>query len=193
VRELRRAEPGVRISIDTSDPDVAREAIEAGADLVNDVRCLRDPELRRVCADLGVPAVASHLRGEPATMQAAPGFADVVGEVAADLLRAREQALTEGIPDVILDPGIGFGKTTAHNRDLLRATDRLAALGAPLLVGASRKRSLGEVAGEPEAARRDAASIAAHLYAAAAGAALVRAHDVVGHVQALRVWGWLGG
>jgi len=193
VRELRRVEPGVRISIDTSDPDVAREAIAAGADLVNDVRCLRDPALRRVCADLGVPAVASHLRGEPATMQSEPRFDDVVGEVAADLLRAREQALAEGVPDVILDPGIGFGKTTAHNRDLLRATGRLAALGAPLLVGASRKRSLGEVAGEPEAARRDAASIAAHLYAAAAGAALVRAHDVAGHVQALRVWGWLGG
>jgi dihydropteroate synthase len=97
------------------------------------------------------------------------------------------------VPDVVLDPGIGFGKTTAHNRALLRATADAGGLGAPLLVGASRKRSLGEVTGEPEPARRDPASMAAHLYAAARGAALVRVHDVAGHVQALRVWGWLDG
>jgi dihydropteroate synthase len=193
VRALRALEPGARISIDTSDPSVAREAVAAGADLVNDVRCLRDPELRRACAELGVPAVASHLRGEPATMQRGPVFGDVVAEVAADLRAARARALADGVPSVLLDPGLGFGKTRAHNRALLRATGFLADLGAPLLVGASRKRSLGEVAGEPDAARRDPASVAAHLYAAAHGAALVRAHDVAGHVQALRVWAWLGG
>jgi dihydropteroate synthase len=193
VRALRTLEPGARISIDTSDPAVAREAVAAGADLVNDVRCLRDPELRRACAELGVPAVASHLRGEPATMQRRPAFEDVVAEVAADLRAARTRALADGVPDVLLDPGIGFGKTAAHNRALLRATGVLAGLGAPLLVGASRKRTLGEVTGEDDAARRDPASVAAHLYAAAHGAALVRAHDVVGHVQALRVWAWLDG
>jgi dihydropteroate synthase len=193
VRALRELEPAARISIDTSHPDVAREAIAAGADLVNDVRCLRDPELRRACAELGVPAVASHLRGEPATMQRGPAFDDVVAEVANELREALARALDDGVPGVLLDPGIGFGKTTAHNRALLRATGTLAELGAPLLVGASRKRSLGVVTGEADAARRDPASLAAHLYAAARGAAIVRAHDVVGHVQALRVWGWLDG
>jgi dihydropteroate synthase len=193
VRALSAAEPHAVISVDTSDPDVAGEAIAAGAHLVNDVRTLRDPALRAACARLGVPAVASHLRGEPATMQAAPRFADVVAEVGAELRAARAAALTDGVPDVVLDPGIGFGKTTDHHRALLRATGELAALGAPLLVGASRKRFLGEVTGEPDAARRDPASIAVHLEAAARGAALVRVHDVAGHVQALRARGWLDG
>ena len=193
VRALRAEEPGARISVDTSDPEVARAAVAAGADLVNDVRGLRDPALRAACAELGVPAVVSHLRGEPATMQEAPAFGDVVAEVVAELRAARAAALDDGVPDVILDPGIGFGKTSAHNRALLRATAELAGLGGPLLVGASRKRSLGEVAGEPDPERRDAASVAAHLYVAARGAALVRAHDVAAHVQALRIWRWLGG
>ena len=193
VRALSAAEPHALISVDTSAPDVAREAIAAGAHLVNDVRTLRDPALRAACAQLGVPAVASHLRGEPATMQEAPRFGDVVAEVAAELRAARAAALADGMPDVVLDPGIGFGKTTADHRSLLHATGELAALGAPLLVGASRKRFLGEVTGEAVAARRDPGSIAVHLEAAARGAALVRAHDVVGHVQALRAKGWFDG
>ena len=193
VRALRAEEPGARISVDTSDPDVARAAVAAGANLINDVRGLRDPALRAACAELGVPAVLSHLRGEPATMQAAPRFHDVVAEVAAELRAARALALDAGVPDVVLDPGLGFGKTAAHNRALLRATTALAELGGPLLVGASRKHSLGEVADEPVPERRDAASVAAHLYAAARGAALVRVHDVPAHVQALRIWRWLGG
>lgn len=193
LRALRAEEPAARLSVDTSDPDVAREAVAAGADLVNDVRTLRDPRLRRVCAELGVPAVASHLRGEPATMQADPVFADVAAEVGAELRAARDAALADGVVDVVLDPGLGFGKTTAHNRSLLRAVADWAAEGSTIMVGASRKRSLGEVAGVPSAADRDAASIAAHLYAAFRGAAIVRAHDVPGHVQALRVWRWLDG
>ena len=193
VRALSAAEPHVLISVDTSDPDVASEAIAAGAHLVNDVRTLRDPALRATCARLGIPAVASHLRGEPATMQTTPVFDDVVAEVGAELAAARAAALAAGMPDVVLDPGIGFGKTTAHHRALLRATGELAALGAPLLVGASRKRFLAEVTGEPVAVRRDPASIAVHLEAAARGAALVRVHDVVGHVQALRAKGWIDG
>ena len=193
VRALSAAEPHALISVDTSDADVAREAIAAGAHLVNDVRTLRDPALRAACAQLGVPAVASHLRGEPATMQEAPRFTDVVAEVSAELSEARTAALAAGMPDVVLDPGIGFGKTADHHRALLRATATLAALGAPLLVGASRKRFLEAVTGEPVAARRDPGSIAVHLEAAARGAALVRAHDVAGHVQALRAKGWIDG
>ncbi len=193
LRELRAVEPRARLSVDTSDPAVAEAALAAGADLVNDVRTLRDPELRRVCERTGVPAIASHLRGEPATMQLAPAFGDVVEEVVADLRRARAEALADGVPDVMLDPGIGFGKTGRHHRALVLATERLAALGAPLLVGASRKGFLGEITGEAEAARRDPASIALHLAAAVRGAAMVRVHDVAGHVQALRVQGWLDG
>jgi dihydropteroate synthase len=193
VRALRAAEPGALLSVDTSDPGVATEALAAGADLVNDVRTLRDPELRAACARWGVPAVASHLRGEPATMQDAPVFDDVVAEVAAELVAARARALEDGVPDVVLDPGIGFGKTVEHHLALLRATRRLAALGAPLLVGASRKRFLGGLVGEPRADRRDPASIAVHLEAAVRGAAMVRVHDVSGHVQALRVKEWFDG
>ncbi len=193
LRGLRAAEPGARLSIDTSDPGVAEAALRAGADLVNDVRTLREPALRRVCEAAGVPAIASHLRGEPATMQRDASFGDVVEEVAAELAEARAVALAEGVPDVMLDPGIGFGKTAAHHRALVLATARLAALGAPLLVGASRKRFLGDVGGEADAARRDPASIALHLAAAVRGAAMVRVHDVAGHVQALRVQGWLDG
>jgi dihydropteroate synthase len=193
VRGLRTAEPHALLSIDTSDPGVAEAALQAGADLVNDVRTLRDRALRRVCEEAGVPAIASHLRGEPATMQRAPSFQDVVEEVLAELATARGEALADGVPDVMLDPGIGFGKTGAHHRALVLATGRLAALGAPLLVGASRKGFLGEITGVVEASRRDAASIALHLAAAVRGAAMVRVHDVAGHVQALRVQGWLDG
>jgi dihydropteroate synthase len=193
VRALSAAEPHALISVDTSDPDVASEAVAAGAHLVNDVRTLRAPPLRAACARLGVPAVASHLRGEPATMQHAPRFVHVVAEVAAELASARAAALGDGVPDVMLDPGIGFGKTAADHRALVLATAELAAIGAPLLVGASRKRFLGDVTGVSEARQRDPASIAVHLEVAARGAAMVRVHDVAGHVQALRAKGWIDG
>ncbi len=197
LRGLRSACLPARLSIDTSRPEVATVALAEGADLVNDVTGLRDPELRRVCAEAGVPVVIGHLSGPapPAragTRREAP-VEDVVSEVREALLAAAERALAAGVPSLVLDPGIGFGKRLEHNRELLLATDRLAALGYPLLVGASRKGSLGRVVGEPIAARRDAASIAAHLAVVARGAALVRAHDVVGHVQALAVWRWLHG
>jgi dihydropteroate synthase len=190
---LRAAEPAARISVDTSDPEVASAALAAGADLVNDVRGLRDAALARVVADAGVPAVIMHMQGEPRTMQDDPRYADVVAEVAAWLESAARSALAAGVPSVVIDPGLGFGKRPEHNRALLLATDRLAELGWPLLVGISRKGTLGEVTGELEAARRDPASLAAHLEAARRGAALVRAHDVRAHVQGLAVQRWLDG
>lgn len=191
LRGLRAACPEARLSVDTSQAEVAAAAIAAGAGLVNDMSGLRDAELRRVCADAGVPAVLGHSRGSPRTMQLEVHFDDVVQEVSDELLAAARRALEAGVPSLVLDPGLGFGKRLEHNRELLRATDRLAALGFPLLVGASRKGSLGRVAGEPRPERRDAASIAAHLAAVSRGAALVRAHDARGHVQALAVWRWL--
>jgi dihydropteroate synthase len=193
LRGLRSAEPAARISIDTSDPEVAAAALAAGADLVNDVRGLRDAALVGVVAEAGVPAVIMHMQGEPRTMQDDPRYTDVVEEVAAWLESAARSALAAGVPSVVVDPGLGFGKRPEHNRALLLATDRLAGLGWPLLVGMSRKGTLGEVTGERDAARRDPASLAAHLEAARRGAALVRAHDVHAHLQGLAVQRWLDG
>lgn len=193
--ELKRVLPvirglaalGIPISIDTRKPAVAEAALEAGAWLVNDVGGLNDPRMLAVCRDLGAAVVVMHMQGEPQSMQNRPSYRDVVKEVRDELaLRAREAA-EAGIPGVVLDPGIGFGKTLEHNLDLLRNLDALKALGRPLMVGASRKGMLGQLAGVPSAADRDAASLAVHLHAALMGAALVRVHDVAGHVQALRV------
>lgn len=193
IRALRQAEPHARISVDTSDAHVARDALQAGADMVNDIRGLRNPALRRVCAELGAPAVINHLRGEPASMQSNPQFHDVLAEVIAELKDARTRALDDGVIDTMLDPGIGFGKTDAHNLELLRGIPELVALGSPLLIGASRKRTLGTVTGEADAAQRDPASVMVHHHARLHGAAMVRVHNVNAHVQAWRVWRWLHG
>lgn len=194
--ELRRVLPVVerlagtgqaRVSVDTSKPEVAREAVAAGAVLVNDVRGLRDPLMLEACAELGVPVIAMHMQGEPRTMQRNPSYVSVTDDVAAFLAAAAERARRAGIPDVLLDPGIGFGKTVSHNLALIRATSELASLGK-IVIGASRKSFMAGITGEKSAARRDPGSIAVHLRAAELGAALVRVHDVAGHVQALRVW-----
>ncbi|MCY4355070.1 MAG: dihydropteroate synthase [Truepera sp.] len=182
----------VAVSIDTSKPDVAREALSAGACLVNDVRGLRDPALRAVCAEAGAPAVLTHMQGTPETMQRAPSYGDVVEEVSTFLRRGAERALKEGIVDIIVDPGIGFGKRLEHNLALLRALPRLAS-GHPLLIGASRKQLIESLSGETAPTARDPGSLALHLHAAASGAAMVRAHDVAAHLQALRVWEGIGG
>lgn len=181
------------LSIDTSKPAVAQAAVAAGAHLVNDVTGLRQPAMRAAVADLGVPAILMHMRGQPRTMQEDPSYVDVVAEVEAFLLDQAAAAEDAGVPSVILDPGIGFGKSLEHNLWLTRATARLAGHGRPLLIGASRKRSIGAITGEARADRRDPGSVAWHLYAARAGAALVRAHDVAAHVQALAVWRALDG
>jgi dihydropteroate synthase len=197
--ELRRvlpvvaglADAGVRVSIDTVKPAVAREALAAGACLVNDIRGLASDTLRAVCAEAGVPAVVMHMQGEPPTMQRAPRYRDVVAEVERWLLESADRALQDGVPSVLIDPGIGFGKTVEHNVALLAATDRLASHGLPLLVGASRKGTigrLGEAGGvEPAPLERLPGSLAAHLYAVERGAAMLRVHDVAAHRQALAV------
>jgi len=203
--ELRRvlpvvaglAELGVRVSIDTVKPAVADEAVKAGACLVNDVGGLAEPAMRAVCADHGVPAVVVHMQGEPRTMQRAPRYGDVVGEVERALLERAGEARDDGVPSVLIDPGIGFGKTVEHNLALLAATRRLAGHGLPLLVGASRKRMIARLAaagGEgPEPHQRLPGSLALHLFAAARGAAMLRVHDVAAHRQALAVRAALDG
>ncbi|MEF2280150.1 dihydropteroate synthase [Deinococcus sp. YIM 134068] len=178
---------GVLLSVDTMKPEVAAAALGEGAHLINDVTGLRDPEMRRVCAEAGAPVCVMHMRGEPRTMQRDPHYDDVVAEVHTFLHERAEVALAAGVPSVLLDPGLGFGKTPAHNLALLRALPDLTGGPHPVLVGVSRKRLIDTLAGVPEARERDPGTLALHLHAARHGAALVRAHAAGAHVQALRV------
>ena len=187
-----RARSDVAISIDTMKPAVARAAVAAGATIWNDVAALRfAPEAPDVAAELGCEVILMHMLGEPGTMQAAPAYDDVVGEVEAFLLHRVEVALAAGVARqrLWLDPGIGFGKTPAHNLALLAALPRFVALGFPVLLGASRKRFIASIDPLGEAADgRLGGSLAAHLAGAAAGVAAVRVHDVRETAQALSVW-----
>ena len=190
LRDLRDAD--VLLSVDTYKPEVAAAALKAGAHLINDVSGLRDPEMVRVCAAAGAPAVVMHMQGTPGTMQQNPHYDDVRLEVQTYLKTTAAQALAAGVPSVMLDPGIGFGKTTEHNLALLRGLPELVALGYPVLLGASRKGLIRVLAGESAAnlpaAERDPGSVALHLWGAAAGVAMVRVHNVRAHAQALKVW-----
>ncbi|MHB8060085.1 MAG: dihydropteroate synthase [Gaiellaceae bacterium] len=195
--ELRRVVPvleglsGAPLSIDTSKAAVARRALELGAELVNDVTALRgDPEMVEVVAESGAYLCLMHMLGEPRTMQNEPKYDDVVSEVASFLEERLAFATSHGVREdrICLDPGFGFGKTVEHNLALARRLDLLLALGRPLLVGLSRKRSLGRLLGDPEATRgTTAASIGAALAAFERGAGIFRVHDVREHVEALTV------
>lgn len=190
---LRNSRVPVPVSVDTYKPEVAATALKAGAHLVNDVSGLRAPEMVRVCAEAGAPAVIMHMQGTPRTMQRAPHYDDVQCEVLSELRRVAERALAAGVPSVILDPGIGFGKTSAHNLTLLRGLADLVALGYPVLLGASRKGLIRELAGESVADERDPGSVALHLWGAQQGVAMVRVHNLEAHAQALKVWAALRG
>ncbi|MBX3604698.1 MAG: dihydropteroate synthase [Piscinibacter sp.] len=185
---------GVPLSIDTVKPAVMRRALERGADIVNDIAALRAPgALDAVAAFPRAGVCLMHMRGDPATMQQRPAYDDVVDEVR-DFLRARLMVLgAAGIaPErVVLDPGIGFGKSVEHNLELLRRQPELQSLGRPLLLGWSRKSTLGAVTGRP-VGERLAASLAAALAAAQQGARVLRVHDVTATVDALKVWGAAG-
>ncbi len=179
------------VSIDTSKAEVARRALAAGAELVNDVTALRsDPELAGVVADAGCYLCLMHMLGEPRTMQDDPRYGDVASEVAAFLEERLAFAVSAGIREemVCLDPGIGFGKTVEHNIELVRRLDVLLALGRPVVVGFSRKRSLGRIVGDPEATTGPlSASLAAAVAAYERGATILRVHDVRETVEALAV------
>jgi len=181
---------GVPVSVDTVKPEVMRAALERGADIVNDIHALQAPGALEVVARHAQAAVClMHMRGEPATMQERPFYSDVVAEVDA-FLRGRLDALVAGgiaAERVVLDPGIGFGKSVEHNLELLRRQAELLAIGRPLLLGWSRKSTLGAVTGRA-VGERGAASLAAALAAVQRGAQLVRVHDVAATVDALKVW-----
>ena len=193
--ELRRVVPvledlaGLPVSIDTSKAEVARRALELGAELVNDVTALRgDPELADVVADSGAYLCLMHMRGEPRTMQVDPRYDEVAGEVAAFLEERLAAAVDAGVAEerVCLDPGIGFGKTAEQNFELVRRLDVLLALGRPVLVGFSRKSSLGRILGDREATTGStSASVGAAVAAYERGATILRVHDVREHVEAL--------
>jgi dihydropteroate synthase len=175
-----RSQVEVPISVDTTKPEVARAALDLGADVINDITGLRDPELVRLLAVSDCGVVLMHMQGTPRTMQQAPSYDDVVGEVAV-WLEERLRALAQsGIATerVVLDPGIGFGKRLPHNLALLRHLDRLRAVGRPLLVGASRKAFLGELLAEPLPGARLPGDLAVAAHARTAGVAILRVHEV---------------
>ena len=181
---------GCPVSLDTTKPQLMQRALALGVDIVNDIHALQSPAAEAVVAAHPACGIClMHMQGQPQDMQAAPGYADVVHEVR-DFLAKRVDALTRlGVAGqrIVIDPGIGFGKTLQHNLDLLRRQNELLALGRPLLMGWSRKSVLGVITGKPTDDRL-AASVAAALASVQRGAQIVRVHDVAATVDALKVW-----
>ena len=180
---------GVPVSVDTCKPEVMRRALDGGADIINDVQALQLPGALAAVAGSGAGVCLMHMRGEPASMMELAVYGNVVTEVAAFLAQRAQAARDSGIPAscIALDPGYGFAKSTEHNLRLLAGQQRLVELGYPLLVGWSRKRTLGDITGRP-VEQRLPASIAAALRAVSAGANVIRVHDVAATVDALKVW-----
>ena len=194
--ELRRVIPIVErlsamatiISVDTSKAIVAREALDAGAHLINDVRALEDPDLLEVVAESDAGVCLMHMRGEPRTMQDAPHYKNVIAEVSDYLRKRAERSEAAGIARqrISIDPGFGFGKSLEHNLALLRHLREIAAIGYPVLVGLSRKAMIGTIT-QRKSDARVAGSVAAAIFAVQNGARIVRTHDVAATVDALKV------
>lgn len=181
---------GVAVSVDTSQPEVMREALALGVDIVNDVRALQRPGALRVLTENGHAGVClMHMRGEPGTMLHDTAYGDVVTEVCEWLRARRDEVVASGVASdrIALDPGIGFAKTADHNWQLMQRQSELLTLGRPLLLGWSRKATLGRLTGR-DVRHRQAASVAAALACVQRGAAIVRVHDVAETVDALKVW-----
>jgi dihydropteroate synthase len=186
-----RASTKAAISIDTMKPSVALAALQAGASIWNDVAALQSPGAMETAASLHRPVILMHMQGEPRTMQNDPHYGDVVAEVVAFLKARVVAAEAKGVEDIWVDPGIGFGKTLAHNLALLNNVARIREeTGRPVLIGASRKRFISAIDERAKDASRDrlGGSVAAALIAAQNGAGMVRVHDVAETVQALKVW-----
>ncbi len=188
VIEAVLAETGAIVSVDTTKPEVMREAARAGAGMINDVRALQDPGALEAAADSDCAVCLMHMQGKPRTMQQSPEYGDVVADVAAFLAERRDACLAAGIDAsrLVIDPGFGFGKTVEHNLALLRRLGELSGLGLPILAGLSRKSTLGAITGR-EVDERMPASIVAAAVAVQNGATIVRVHDVAPTVDAIRV------
>ncbi len=191
VIEALRAQYGsVRVSVDTRHAAVAREALEAGADIVNDVAALRGEGMAEVCAEYGCGVVAMHMRGEPGTMQQNPRYDDVTAEVRAFFEERLAAFVKAGIDPacVCWDPGIGFGKTVAHNLALIAHLESLRVADLPMMIALSRKRFLGAILDDPAAGRETGATVAMSLYARSCGADVHRVHEVRPLQRALALW-----
>jgi dihydropteroate synthase len=184
-----RAKSDAAISIDTMKSEVARAALDAGADVINDVTALRhDPAMRALAAERGVPVILMHMRGEPRTMQSLAQYDDVVADVARELTEFRDEARRAGVEQILVDPGIGFAKNLDHNLAILARCSELTPI-APLVIGASRKKFIGHLTGREAGPDRAAGSLAAVAAAARGGASIVRVHDVRETVDFLKVLG----
>lgn len=193
VEELRRVIPIIKslrkksaipISIDTYKPEVAEQALQAGANWVNDITGLRNPEMRKIVAEYTNQVVIMHMSGEPQTMQRQPRYHDIIQDIKRFFQKQIDAALKSGVSkkNILLDPGIGFGKTVAHNLAILRRLHEFKKLGYPLLIGASRKSFIGKLTGA-DVAHRLPGTLAAHAIAVANGATWLRVHDVAEHRQ----------
>lgn len=190
VIEEIRTRSSIPISIDTMKARVASAALNAGADIINDVTALRfDPDMRPLAAERNVPVILMHMRGEPRSMQKTIHYDDLMKEISAELTAWRDQALAAGIgaDRIFVDPGIGFGKTFEHNLEILGRCSELRSL-APVVIGASRKAFIGHLTGRASGSPRLSGSLAAVAAAARGGAAIVRVHDVRETVDFLKVW-----
>lgn len=196
--EIRRVVPvvdalakhNIVLSIDTSQPDVIRAAKEAGAHIWNDVRALTRPNALKTAADLDIPVVIMHMRGEPTTMNQLDQYTDVTLDVIAELQQRVNEALNAGVKkhNIIIDPGFGFAKNAQQNLRLLKEFWKLGEMGYPILSGLSRKRFIGEALKGATADQRAIGSVAGHLLSIQQGASIVRAHDVKAMTDAILVW-----
>ncbi|TCB69003.1 dihydropteroate synthase [Acinetobacter sp. ANC 4178] len=196
--EIRRVIPVVKalaqhdviISIDTSAPEVIRAAVAAGAHIWNDVRALTRPQALQTAAELNIPIIIMHMRGEPTTMNNLDQYQDVTEDVMVELQQRIDDALVAGVkPEhILIDPGFGFAKNAQQNLKLLKEFWKLNAMGYPILSALSRKRFIGEALGGADAAQRAVGSVAAHLLSIQQGACMVRAHDVKAMSDAIKVW-----
>jgi dihydropteroate synthase len=189
IRGLRENAPEICISIDTSKASVAREAIAAGASIINDVTGFRDPAMINLAAETGCGLVVMHMQGTPRTMQSDPHYDDVIAEIADFFRVTHQRLLAAGVAaeNIVYDPGIGFGKTLEHNLEILRRLPELMVENRPLLLGVSRKSWIAKLVGSAELADRDGPTIAMTAYACECGVPLYRVHEVKGNVQSLRM------
>ncbi len=188
IRTVRESSD-IPISIDTNKAEVALKSLEAGADIINDVSSLRfDPEMARVAAQSGAPVVLMHMLGTPRTMQVNPVYESVISEIIAFLEERMSFAVQSGIKrsQIVVDPGIGFGKTVTHNLDIIRNLDSFSCMDRPILLGASRKRFIGTILGRPEG-ERELGTAVANAFGIAAGAHILRVHEVAFHREAVRM------
>ena len=180
----------VVISIDTSSPEVIREAVVKGAHIWNDVRALKRPQAMQTAAELNIPVILMHMRGEPSTMNDLAVYQDVTAEVMSELQQRIDEAMSIGLrkENIIIDPGFGFAKTASQNLKLLNEFWKLHELGYPILSALSRKRFIGEVLNGAEATERDIASSTAHLLSIQQGACMVRTHNVKAMADTIKMW-----